>query len=258
MSARIPASDQASPEPSDLPDRPSSVGGICGGQESICARVTETARGTLALLAELQPMGSDPDTKAINELKSWIRSEFMELVGELSFADGPSVVRVEEVFSMLLDQMGTLHDLMEDEEGVTGFPALADQIAGLYRSWNNMQQLFEVQIGIVARHLNIANEAIDEVRAQMDSASIGLEQRRVMILRFESSGLDCESMSMEELLSAIRTFLTEKALDEIDKGGGFALRMRLAPAATEWCNLVRATLHDENSAGIRTRIFTPR
>jgi len=257
MGARISASDQASAEHSALPHRPSSTEGIGGGQASILARVAETAKESLALVSELQPMGPAPDTKAIDELKSWIRSEFMELVGELTFEEGPSVTRVEEVFSMLLDQMGTLHDLMEDEEGVTGFSALADQIAGVYRSWNNMQQLFEVQIGIVARHLNIASEAIAEVRAQMDAASIGVEDRRVMTVRFEASGLDHPSMSMEELLSGIRRFLTETAPDAITRGGGFALRNRIAPAATEWRDLVRATLNDENSAGFRSRAFTP-
>lgn len=240
-----------------MPFRPSPVGGISGGRQSICARVSETARESLALVAELQPMGANPDLKAIEELKGWIRSEFMELVGELRFEEGPSVTRVEEVFSMLLDQMGTLQDLMEDEEGVTGFSALADRIAALYRSWNNMQQLFEVQIGIVVKHLNIANDALDEVRAQMDAASIGFEQRRVMILSFETSGLDRGSMSMEDLLYRIRAFLAETALEAIAKGGGFALRERLAPAAAEWRDLVRATLHNENSAGIRTRLFTP-
>lgn len=257
MGARIPATDQTSADAFALPDGAAPPEGIGGGQHSICALVSETARESLPLLAELQPVGAHPDTKAIDELKSWIRSEFMELVGELSFEAGPSVTRVEEVFSMLLDQMGTLHDLMEDEEGVTAFPALADQMAALYRSWNNMQQLYEMQIGIVARHLNIANEAIEEVRNQLDVASIGPDERRVMILRFDATGLDHPSVSMEALLSGIRHFVAETAPEVIGDGGGFALRRRIAPAAAEWSNLVRASLHEDNWSGIRTQLFTP-
>jgi hypothetical protein len=256
MSVRTPASDHAPAEPSAAPNPGPSAEGIWGGLESICARVREAARESLGLLAELQPVGPHPDIKGIDELKSWIRSEFMELVGELSFEDGPSVTRVEDVFSMLLDQMGTLQDLMEDEEGATAFPALADQIAALYRSWNNMQQLFEVQIGIVAKHLNIAITAVDEVRAQMDAASIGFEQRRVMLVNFEASGLDHPSISIEGLLGGIQTFLAETAREIIAAGGGFALRTGVRPAAAEWCNLVRASLHDDAS-GTQARHFTP-
>jgi hypothetical protein len=203
--------------------------GIAGGQQSICARVSEAAKEALDLLAELQPIGLNPDLKAIDELKAWIRSEFMELVGELTFAEGPSVVRVEEVFSMLLDQMGTLQDLVEDEEGTTVFPALADNIASLYRSWNNMQQLFEVQVGIVIKHLGIAQEAIEQVRGNMDYTS---------------------GASLNALLNSIQTFLSETAPRAISEGGGFALRSRIAPAAGEWCSFVRASLID-------TSLYTP-
>ena len=64
----------------------SSAEGITGGQKSIRARVAEAGREAVALLTELQPMGTEPDVKGIEELKSWIRSEFMELVGELTLA----------------------------------------------------------------------------------------------------------------------------------------------------------------------------
>jgi hypothetical protein len=262
MGSRISTSDKSSAGQTPLADRqgPESarlVESIGGGQASICARVAGAAKEAIAHLAALRPMGADPDFKAIEELKSWIRGEFMELVGELSFSDGPSVLRVEEVFSMLLDQMGTLQDLMEDEEGVTSFPALADQMAALYRSWNNMQQLFETQIGIVSKQLSLVTEAIENVRLTMDAASVGPEARRVMVLSFETAGLDYPSTPMDALLAAIQSFASDIAPRAISAGGGFALHNRVAPTAVEWCDLVRACLNEENSGGNRADIFTP-
>jgi hypothetical protein len=256
MAPRTSASEHSSISQYPDLDHALHAGGITGGHESIRERVSETANEALALLAELQPMGADPDLKGIEELKGWIRSEFMELVGELTFSDGPSVTRVEEIFSMLLDQMGTLQDLMEDEEGVTGFPAVADQMAALYRSWNNMQQLFDVQITIVMKQLALVVEAIESVRFAMDAAFIGPAERQSMILDFESAGLNTAPMPMEVLLSAIHTFASDEASREISGAGGFALRSRIAPVAAEWCDHVRATLHDENTAS-RGGAFTP-
>ncbi len=231
--------------------------GLCGGQDSICARVASGARDALGLLAEMQPMGAQPDLRAIEELKSWIRSEFMELVGELRFEQGPNVTRVEEIFSLLLEQMGTLNELMEDEENVTAFPALADQIAALYRSWNNMQQLFEVQIAIVIKHLAMVEEAIDEVLGALDATPFGVEERHRMLMRFDGMGLDKRPTTIDGLLNSVREFVTEAAPKAISAGGGFALHGRVKPAAEDWCDLVRASLHDDNSsAGFRAELFT--
>jgi hypothetical protein len=269
MPPRRRASDRLKPLPepqrhkpihASTPEPTTPAAGITGGQESIFTRVAEAASEAIIILEDLHPLGPDPDLNAVDELKTWIRSELMEILGELTLDPGPGVARIEHVFTMLLDQMGTLQDLMDDDEAISGFPALADQIASLYRSWNNMQQVFDIQLGIVAKQFGLVIEALDEAIFTLDATSLGVAERQLMLVRFETTdtaALGTQPMSLDHLLTWVKTFATESGPRAISEGGGFALRSRVFPAATLLNKLLLATIDDTNPSGIPAGLITP-
>src|SRR5208282_279527 len=109
----------------------------------------------LSLLDELHLNPTEVNARDIDQLRARIRSGLTELVGELTVGGGPRVRRVDDIFTLLLERMSQLQDFLPDEGDATHFPAIADQMASVYRSWNNMQQLFGVQTTIVAKQLGL-------------------------------------------------------------------------------------------------------
>ena len=201
-------------------------------------------------------MSGDSSPRDVNALKILIRSEFSELVGELALANGPRAERVEQIFSLLLDQLAALQDGIEDEENLTRFRTLADCVASLYRSWNNLQQVFSTQTGIVMQQFKLVSDAVDEVRFTMEAVSIGPVERKGMVVSFGSRADDPQPFSVEELLAWVHDFASTDAPAMIEESGGFALRSFVLPAAKRLCGMAALSTDPQNLAHFAKRFNT--
>ena len=231
--------------------------GIAGPQHSICARAIETINLALPFLDSLSVLSGDSAPKDVKALKGVIRSELAELIGELSIGRGPRLARVEQIFSLILDQLGALQDGIEDERNLSGFGVFADYIASLFRSWNNIQQLFAAQTAIVTKQLQLVSDAVDEVRFAMDAVSLELEKRQLMTIRYASAGIEFSPVTVEDMLAHVQEFASSEGRAAITESGGFALRGSIAPEARRLRRLVSACMDSRNIASAPKTFASP-
>lgn len=232
-------------------------GGIAGAQTGLLHRAAATMDDALPLLDKIEVLKGDNAPQDIAALKALVRSEMAEILGELSFSGGPRITRVEQIFMLLLDQLAALQDGIEDEENITRFRVVADNTASLYRSWNNIQQLFAAQTGIVVKQFGLVVEAVDEVRQTMDSVYLGPEERQGMMIIYSAGVPDAPAVSIEDLLTWVQDFVTAEGPQALDEAGGFALRNTIFPMAKKLRALVLASLDSRNLANFPKRCSTP-
>ena len=230
-------------------------GGIAGAQASIFQRASVTASETLPLLDKIDVLSGESNNRDISRLKTLIRSGFAEVVGELSMPGGPRVARVEQIFALLLDQLAALQDGIDDEENLARFRIVADNTASLYRSWNNIQQLFGTQTGIVTQQFGLVADAVEEVRQTMDAVFLGAEERLGMVIL--AGSVDGSSLSVEDLLTWIHDFVSGEGPQALDDAGGFALRNTIFPLARKLRALVLAGLEERNLTNFPQPCGTP-
>jgi len=231
--------------------------GMAGAQASIYRLAVDAANIALPLLERLEVVTTDSSARDVVALKTVIRSEFAELVGELALAQGPNARRVEHIFSLLLDQLGALNDGIEDEDSLTSFQTVADCVASLFRSWNNAQQVFAAGTGIVLKQFQLVLDAAEEVRFTMDAVFIGPEERSGMTIRFAARAGEPQAVSLEELLGLVHTFATSDGPDAIAQAGGFALRNSVFPNAKKLGRLAGAAMDPRNLETFPKRCSAP-
>jgi hypothetical protein len=154
-------------------------GGIIGAQASLYTRAKDALDKALPLLDGLYPLDPDADPEYVKGLREMARSQMTEIVKELGAVGGPSVLRVNTYFGILLgtgqtnvppgsqttpvvfdpDQVqGTLGTLrqtygiyfqknpfsnsIEDEQDITNFRVISDYMTSLLQSWNSNGQFF--------------------------------------------------------------------------------------------------------------------
>lgn len=79
-------------------------GGITGAQASLYTRAKYTLDQSLPLLDGLRALNPAADPEDVEALRAVVRSQMIELVGEMPYAGGPRVSRVTQYFSLLLGQ----------------------------------------------------------------------------------------------------------------------------------------------------------
>ena len=154
-------------------------GGITGAQASLYTRARDALDKALPLLDGLYPLDPDADPEFVKGLREMARSQMTEIVKELGATGGPSVLRVNTYFGILLgtgqtnvppgsqttpvvfdpDQVqGTLGELrqtygiyfqnnpfsnsIQDEQDITNFRVISDYMTSLLQSWNSNGQFF--------------------------------------------------------------------------------------------------------------------
>ncbi len=149
-------------------------GGLSGAQASIYMRAKYTLDQALPLLDGLKALNPAADPEDLEALRAVVRSQMVELVGELPFAGGPRVARVTQYFNLLLGQtfnpkalvqtdpdlvggtLGNLRDVfglstlvysggvgtpnnlvntVDDEQDTTNYRMLSDYLTSLAQSW---------------------------------------------------------------------------------------------------------------------------
>ena len=77
-------------------------GGITGAQASLYTRAKDALDKALPLLDGLYPLDPDADPEFVKGLREMARSQMTEIVKELGATGGPSVLRVNTYFGILL------------------------------------------------------------------------------------------------------------------------------------------------------------
>jgi hypothetical protein len=152
-------------------------GGITGAQASLYTRAKDALDQSLPLLDGLYPLDPDADPEYVKALREMARSQMNEIVKELGTLGGPSVLRVNTYFQILLGQqtisfapgapppefnpdkiggtLGTLRNTygiyflnnpfsnsIEDEQDITNFRVISDYMTSLLQTWISNGQFF--------------------------------------------------------------------------------------------------------------------
>lgn len=237
--------------------------GVTAGRAGILQRAISTAGESIVFLDELEPDAADPEAGGINALRIAIRSGLAEVVGELTLPTGPRIARTNQVLENLLDLMANLHDLFGGEDAPGAFSSLADQVASLYRGWNNVLQLLNMQIQLILKQLEIVREALSEARMALEASGVGPAEGQIIFVKFDVPGFSeatrsHEPMSLDNLLGWVDKFAADGAPKAMTQGGGFILSTQIAPAVDQLNELLRASIDEHNKAGIPAKHLTPR
>ena len=155
-------------------------GSLSGAQASIYDRAKVARDNAVPLLDGLYALRSDADEQEVDAARAIVHTEFVELVSELGVEGGPRVVRLDDLFQVVLDDnyevlppraglildpmnndlfrevgagaLGRMGDVMgmyrtgvntlDEERNLTNFLIVRDYIAALRTSWNNFRGAF--------------------------------------------------------------------------------------------------------------------
>jgi hypothetical protein len=78
-------------------------GGVTGAQASVHERARRAVDEAVKLLDLLYPLRVDADPEDVAAIKALVRQHLQELVGELGRLGGPRVLKVDQIFQLLLD-----------------------------------------------------------------------------------------------------------------------------------------------------------
>jgi len=149
------------------------AGGITGAQASLYSRAKDALDQCLPLLDGLYPLDPEADAEYVKALREMAKSQMNEIVKQLGAIGGPSVLRVETYFRILLGvtlasppppdadkldpkcTLGSLRDTfgiafvgnpfsnsIADEQDITNFRIIVDYMLSLWQSWINNRSYF--------------------------------------------------------------------------------------------------------------------
>lgn len=153
------------------------AGGITGAQASLLSRAKESVDQCLPLLDGLYALDANSDPEYVTALRELARNQMNEIVKQLAEVGGPSVLRVDTYFKILLwgpaplpspvtvptdadllnpqSTLGSLRDeagiqfagnpfsnSVEDEQDITNFRIIVDYMISLWQSWLNNRKFF--------------------------------------------------------------------------------------------------------------------
>ena len=170
------------------------AGGITGAQASLYMRAKEAMDQSLPLLDGLESLNPDSDSDMATALKEIVRSQITELTGEMGFAGGPRISRVNQYFHLLLGvdlptqpplpnqgiphipsepdkvrgNLGRVRDELQlqsfskyvnsvrHEQIITNFRILSDYLTSLAQSWVNNLKFF----GLDSKHAFLGSQLV--------------------------------------------------------------------------------------------------
>ncbi len=233
------------------------MGEITGAQASIYARAKNALDQTLPLLNGLTPLVPDPDDDDIEAMRSIVREELTQLVGEFGQVAGPRVQRVDSIFKLLIGPkahyhnpaavMGHLGQLgerlgmhrkyvntIEDEQDLTNFLILVDYVNSLYQTWTAQKDYFSrgkhgqpflgTQLVLISQALASIADQVQDAYDALDSVYLGPAERQTTILNFFG---EFAPITLAELLGWVQDFATNEGpqlLQDAGKDGVVAFR----------------------------------
>jgi hypothetical protein len=195
-------------------------GGVSGAQASIYVQAQGAVTSSLPLLEGLYALRLDADLEDVEALKAIIRQHLGELVAELGVAGGPRMLRVNQLFWLLLGEFesdpnlvtgivgslrdelfgdgpsGSLVNRLDEEQDLTNFRIFADYLTSLRQSWRNNRDFFRrghqdtepffgTQLVLLSRQLSVVADSVETVRGVMESVFISEAEQNTVMLTIE-------------------------------------------------------------------------
>lgn len=243
------------------------LGAVTGAQASIFARAKVILDQSLPLLHGLKSLLPDFDPEDTEASKVIVESSLTELVGEMGLIGGPRVQRVDSFFFTLLGekntddpeqvdgQLGRLRkrlglerqrvNTVEEEQNLTNFRILGDNIISLKQSWDSQRRFFDrrgtdvflgTHLVLLSRALTVLGESVQEAYLAMDSVFLRDAERQAIPL---SLGKNQPTLTIAELLEWVERFASKEGprlIREAGKDGALSFRStvkRLHEAVSE-------------------------
>jgi hypothetical protein len=257
-------------------------GGITGAQASLYTRAKQALDSSLPLLDGLYALDPEADPEYVKALREMARSQMTEVVKELGAAGGPSVLRVETYFKILLGEnsqtqppvvdpdrvdgtLGNIRDTygifflnnpfsnsIEDEQDITNFRVISDYMTSLLQSWTSNKQFFELgpstQQAFFGTQLVLISRQFSVIADTVNEVRFVLDS--VFIGASERQTLllsfpnnNPPSMFLEDILNEVVDFVSDEGPRLLRDGGRIAVTNNILPVVETLQDLVEAA-HD--------------
>jgi hypothetical protein len=209
------------------------------------------------LLNGLTPLIPDPDYEDIEAMRSIVRDELTQLVGEFGQVAGPRVQRVDSIFKLLIGPKAHYHNpvavqghlgqlgerlgmkrrfvnSIEDEQDLTNFLILVDYTNSLFQTWVAQRDFFSrgkhgqpflgTQLVLISQALASIADQVQDAYDALDSVYIGAAERQTTLLNFFG---EFAPITLAELLGWVLDFSSNEGpqlLQESGKDGVVAFR----------------------------------
>jgi hypothetical protein len=201
-------------------------GGITGAQASLYHRAKTAIQDGIQLLNGLTPLKPSADRENMEATRSIIRTEMQELLAELGARGGPRILRVDNLFQLLLGENldssnqrpdGQLKKLaeyfglvrgqintVEEEQNYSNFLTLKDYLQSLRRSWVDYKQTQHSSAGAyigtqlvrLSQALAVVAESVQEVYRIMELFFLGSEERLSVYIDFTRARAEEKDMAV--------------------------------------------------------------
>ncbi|WP_448604032.1 hypothetical protein [Thermoleptolyngbya sp.] len=199
-------------------------GGITGAQASLYHRAKTAIQDGIQLLNGLNPLKPSADRENMEATRSIVRTEMQELLAELGARGGPRILRVDNLFQLLLGEDldsgnqrpgGQLKKLaeyfglvrgqintVEEEQNYSNFLTLKDYLQSLRRSWVDYKRTQHSSAGAyigtqlvrLSQALAVVAESVQEVYRIMELFFLGPEERLSVYIDFTRARAKDEEM----------------------------------------------------------------
>jgi hypothetical protein len=270
------------------------MGAITGAQASIYSRAKAALDQALPILDGLYPLNPDFDPQDIESIRAIVRTEMIELVGELGVSGGPRVQRVDALLDQLVgfaykrdqtlpalkphrvgahlgmvrDRFGLKQELVNtipEEQNLTNFIILVNYVDTLRLSWQDTRHFFNrlgsdvflgTQLVLLSRSLAVIAESVQETYYVMDSVFLGSAERETVQLELAPGSI----MTIAELLRWAEHFASIEGPRYIEDGGKDGVSSAFVPTLRRLELFVgrAAEIAGSNSGDVVAALRTPR
>jgi hypothetical protein len=252
-------------------------GGITGAQASLYTRAQDAVQQSLQLLDGLYPLDPDADPEYVKALREMAKSQMNQILGELGAVGGPSVLRVNTYFQILLGQgnplpttnvefnpdkvqgtLGTLRNTygvyfsqnpflnsIEDEQDITNFRVISDYMTSLLQSWVSNATFFLLGTDTPAffgTQLVLISRQFSVIAETVNEVRFAMDS--VFIGPSERQTLLLEftdttpAMFLEDILREIQDFVGTEGPRLLQDGGKISIPNNILPVTKNYRHLV--------------------
>lgn len=262
------------------------AGGISGAQASLYSRAKDALDQCTPLLDGLYPLDPEADPEYVKALREMAKSQMNEIVKQLGAIGGPSVLRVETYFRILLGvtrppalqpsdadnldakcTLGSLRDTfgigfvgnpfsnsVEDEQDITNFRIIVDYMLSLWQSWINNRSYFLLGgngQAFFGTQLVLISRQFSVIAETVNEVRFALDSVFIgpserQTLLLQFADPNTPPMFMEDVLQEIEDFSTEEGPRLIRDGGRIAVNNNLLPVTQSLLNLVEESRNPFN------------
>ncbi|MGZ4828857.1 MAG: Ig-like domain-containing protein [Candidatus Angelobacter sp.] len=262
------------------------AGGITGAQASLYSRAKDALDQCLPLLDGLYPLDPEADAEYVKALREMAKSQMNEILKQLGSIGGPSVLRVETYFKILLgvtrisppvvdadkldakSTLGSLRDTfgigfvgnqfsnsVDDEQDITNFRIIVDYMLSLWQSWLNNRPYFLLGQGngqaFFGTQLVLISRQFSVIAETVSEVRFALDSVFVgpserQTLLLQFADANTPPMFLEDVLQEIESFSTEEGPRLIRDGGRIAVNNNLLPVTQSLLNLVEQSRNPFN------------